>query len=65
MKRWEAVIWRRYDGLMMKRERHELEELCDLHDIVEQGPHFGTIDKIEITFVGGGAGLTVEEAETL
>jgi hypothetical protein len=45
---------------------HDLEELSDLHDLVERGPHWDTI--IDITIVRSDRNfeeLTVEKAATL
>lgn len=43
---------------------HDLEEISDLHDLVESGPHWDTIVRIEIVRVNHitDAALTVEAA---
>ena len=45
---------------------HDLDEIGDIQELVEHGPHWDTIDHIEIVrsrkYVDG---LTVEKAETL
>jgi hypothetical protein len=43
LKRWKATIT--YDDHMIECE---IEELSDLHNIVERGPNFYSIAKIEI-----------------
>jgi hypothetical protein len=43
-KRWHAMI--AYDGQIIERE---IEELSELHDIVEGGPNFYSIESITIT----------------
>lgn len=45
---------------------HDLEEIADLHDLVERGPHWDTIERIVIVRSGKvEAGLTVEKARAL
>lgn len=64
--RWRAVVWYRANVGLVDVE-HELEELEDLHDRVEAGPHWDTIERIEVfrTNHVDGEGLTVEGAEQL
>lgn len=64
--RWMAAITYRHD------DRHEdvvmyLEELCDLHEVVEAGPHWDTISGINIVRVNhtDSSLLTVEQSEKL
>ena len=45
--RWTAVVWYRTDAGLVDVE-HLIEELDMLHDLVESGPDFHTIDRIEI-----------------
>jgi hypothetical protein len=45
--RWVATIYYRTDAGLIDVE-HEFEELDMLHDLVESGPSFYTIDRIEI-----------------
>lgn len=45
--RWVATIYYRTDAGVVDVE-HQFEELDMLHDIVERGPSFYTIDRIEI-----------------
>jgi hypothetical protein len=47
--RWRAVVWYRSDNGPIECE-HFIEELEDLQDLVERGPGFHTIDKIEIFY---------------
>lgn len=45
---------------------HEIEELEDLHQLVESGPDWNTINKIEIVRVDNPMpNLTIEEAKKL
>lgn len=45
--RWQAtVFYRSTNGTV--DVQHDLEEIYDLHDRVEAGPHWDTIEKIEI-----------------
>lgn len=63
--RWRAVVWYRTDGGLVDVE-HFLEELEDLHDRVEAGPHWDTIEKIEVFRVNHLEGeITVEAAAEL
>jgi hypothetical protein len=65
--RWNATVHYRTDDGPLNVE-HTLLELRDLHDLVERGPHWDTIERIEITRVVpdyGDATLTVERSEQL
>jgi hypothetical protein len=64
--RWKAVVHYRTDAGPVD-VTHELEEIMDLHDLVERGPHWDTILRIEITRVNhcDAEDLTVEKAMTL
>ena len=59
MIRWKAKIIYRH-GFGPVDVSHDLEELGDIHDVVESGPHWDTIESIK-----GLEGLTVEEAGKL
>ena len=63
--RWVASVTYRTDtGPLIVP--YDLVEIEDLHDIVERGPHWDTIHRIEIVRrPGGGRPLTLEEAKTL
>lgn len=67
MIRWQAsVVYRTDHGL--KKFIHDIEELMDLHWIVElSGKHFDTVAEITIVRVGhlNGENLTVEQAARL
>ena len=65
MIRWSATVLYRTDmGLV--DVTHEIEELEDLHQLVESVPDWNTIQKIEIIRVGNPMpNLTVEEAMKL
>ena len=64
--RWKATVFYRTISGPVDVE-HDLEELVDLHDRVEAGPHWDTIEKIEIVRVNhrDGADLTIEASEKL
>jgi hypothetical protein len=47
MFRWVATVWYRTDAGLIDVE-HEFGELADLHDLIERGPDFYAIDRIEI-----------------
>lgn len=61
--RWKATVFYRTENGAVGVE-HELEELADIHDRVEAGPHWDTIEKIEIVRINHcyAADLTVEAA---
>jgi len=61
--RWRATVYYRTDSGTVDVE-HSLSELYDLHDFVEAGPHWDTIERIEVVRVNHceDASLTVEEA---
>ncbi len=48
VKRWQATIFYRSDAGIVD-VTHALEEIEELHDLVERGPDWNTIEKIEIT----------------
>lgn len=60
--RWIArVIYRTEGGLV--DVQHDMEELEELQDLVERGPHWDAIEKIEIRrAIPDGELITVEEA---
>jgi hypothetical protein len=63
--RWLAMIHYQTDAGLLRVD-HAIEEIEDLHDIVERGPNFYTIAVIEIILQDNvEPGLTVEKAETL
>lgn len=62
-KTWRAVIHYRTDAGQVDVE-HFFEELEDLHDIVERGPDWNTIIKIEVVLNRiVEPDLTIEQAE--
>lgn len=65
MMRWLATVFYATDvGLI--DVQHDLDEIGDLHDLIERGPHWDTVDHIEIVRSNKiVAGLTVERAEAL
>ena len=61
--RWLAVIvYRSNEGPSFAS--HDLDEIEDLHDIVERGPHWDTVERIEIVRAGAWT-LTLEQAEAI
>jgi hypothetical protein len=69
--RWQATVEYRIDPVdgaeACVEVVHDLEEINDLHDLIERGPHWDAIIKIEIVRVNHitDADLTVEQAEKL
>jgi hypothetical protein len=59
--RWHAVVTYSTDSGPLAVE-HDMQELEELHDLVEAGPCWSTIIDIRITFVGTLARQTVEQA---
>lgn len=65
MPRWTAVAWYRTENGLVD-VTHEFMELTDLNDLIERGPDWHALEKIEITYNTDGRNrLTVEEAEKL
>lgn len=66
MIRWHAIIHYRTDHGPIDVE-HDIAELMDIHDIVERGPHWDCVEKIEIVRINHNtsASLTVEQAEQM
>ena len=66
MMRWQATLHYRTDHGAVDIV-YELAELMDLHDLVERGPHWDTVEKIEIVRINHVTSetLTVEQAEVL
>jgi hypothetical protein len=64
--RWHAVATYRADSGPVD-VHHDLEELAELPCLIEHGPHWDTIEKIEIYRVNPctAADLTVEQAEQI
>lgn len=63
LKRWRAIVNYRLETGTVADVEHELEELCELHDLVERGPHWDAIVDIRIVRLGGDPTMTVERAE--
>lgn len=61
--RWKATIFYRSENGPVDVE-HELDEVGDIHDVVEKGPHWDTIERIEIFRINhcDSESLTVEGA---
>lgn len=65
MKRWHATIYYHSDSGGIDVE-HDIEEIEELHDIVERGPDWNTIDKIVVTLARkADERLSIEKAATL
>jgi len=65
-RRWHATATYRSDAGPVDVQ-HDFDELSDLHDLIERGPHWDTIDQIVIRrgeFIDT-PDLTIEEAEKL
>ena len=64
--RWHAVVYYRTGAGTLDVEMY-LEEIEDLHDRIEKGPHWDTVELIEVRRVNhiDSAKLTVEQAEDL
>ena len=59
--RWRATIYYRTDHGVVPTVLN-LSELYELHDEVEHGPHWDTIERIEVVRVDVDDPLTVEES---
>jgi hypothetical protein len=64
--RWQAKILYRGDSGPVD-VLHDLAEIKDLHELIEAGPHWDTIIRVEIVRVNhvDGAGLTLEGAKRI
>lgn len=64
--RWTATVYYRAAAGLVDIT-HDLVEIADLHDLVERGPHWDTIERIVVirAIAGEPSTLTVEEAEKL
>ena len=59
-KRWVAVIYYRTDAGLIDVE-HEMEELDELQEIVERGPDWYALDRIEIRHAWQNGTETIEQ----
>lgn len=64
--RWLATVYYRTDAGIVDVQ-HEMEEIGDLQERIERGPHWDTIANIVITRINHNTStmLTVEQAEKL
>ena len=62
--RWHAVVYYRSDNGPVDVE-HDFDEIADLEEAIEAGPHWAAIDRIVITYQGCDEQLTVEQAAAL
>lgn len=64
-KRWLATCWYRSKAGLVDVE-HNIEELDEIHDLVERGPDWRALDRIEIRLATNPTPeLTLEESVTL
>lgn len=65
--RWKAVILYRMEGDAFVDVEHLFEEIHELDDLIERGPHWDTIIRCTITLnrPAENKHLTLEEAEKL
>ncbi len=64
--RWQAVVRHRRAVHAVHIRTLRFEEISELHDLIENGPHWGTIIDCKITLLrDAGSTLTIEEAEKL
>lgn len=62
--RWEVRAWYRTDNGLVD-VTHDIDELAELHEIIERGPSWLALDRIEIQYRGVPQRLTIEEAAKL
>lgn len=64
MIRWHAIAYYRTEQSGTIDVHHDLEELAELHDLIEHGPHWDTIERIEIVRLNHvtAEDLTVEQS---
>ena len=64
--RWKATVYYRTDNGAIDVQ-HDLEELSDIDEYVERGPHWDTIERVVIERINHleSNTLTVEQAEQL
>jgi hypothetical protein len=63
---WQATVLYQTDTGLVD-VTHDLDEIYDLGDLIEQGPHFDTVSQIVITRIGHveDPAMTVEQAARL
>lgn len=57
--RWHAVVHYRTENGTSEVE-HDVEELAELHDLIELGPHWDTIARIEVLRVNPNVRASVD-----
>ena len=64
--RWKATVFYRTEAGLLDVKMF-LDELCDLHDHIELGPHWDTIARIVVERINPDErpDLTIEQAEKL
>jgi len=60
--RWRAVVTYRSIKLGQIDVEHFFEEIEDLHDIIERGPDWNAIERIDVTLNRKASYSTIEEA---
>ena len=65
--RWHAVVQYRTGAETPMNVEIYLEEIGDIHDYIERGPHWDTVDIVEIRRINhiASPSLTVEQAKEL
>jgi len=61
--RWKAIVYYRSESVGLVDVEHGIEELDELHNLIERGPDWNAIDKIVITLDRKfDVGMTIEQA---
>jgi hypothetical protein len=62
--RWQAVVHYHSDNGLIGVV-FDFDEIADLHDLIERGPHWDTIETVSIFREPSRETLTIEQAEKL
>jgi hypothetical protein len=63
-KRWRAMVYYRTNNGVVSVQ-HDIEELGEIEELIERGPNWYTIERIEIVLSDDTDPLTIEEAAVL
>lgn len=63
--RWAVTAWYRTEAAGLVDVHHDIEELEELQALIERGPSWLALDRIEIVYRGVPHKLTIEEAAKL
>lgn len=65
--RWEVLARYRKEGTDLIQIKYRLKEIFDLHDLIENGPNFHTVEEIIIRKVPwpGFEGITLKETDAM